>query len=75
MNDVLMRCAAGKWTDLMRFLVRILGARTPPPRIEDPVRKMPLCQFAGMSLDSAKQWEKARGGLHIEERTSPRRVR
>lgn len=26
----------------MRFLVRIRGARTPPPTIEDPVIKMPL---------------------------------
>jgi len=27
---------------LMRFLVAIRGARTPPPRIEEPVTKMPL---------------------------------
>lgn len=27
---------------LMRFLVVILGARTPPPRIEEPVMKIPL---------------------------------
>ena len=27
---------------LMRFLVVIRGARTPPPRIEEPVTKMPL---------------------------------
>lgn len=26
----------------MRFLVRMRGARTPPPTIEDPVMKMPL---------------------------------
>lgn len=26
----------------MRFLVRIRGARTPPPRIDEPVMKMPL---------------------------------
>ena len=29
-------------TDLMRFLVRIRGARTPPPRIDEPVTKIPL---------------------------------
>lgn len=37
----------------MRFLVRIRGARTPPPTIEDPVMKMPLerkiCQCPGSS--------------------------
>lgn len=27
---------------LIKFLVLIRGVRTPPPRIEDPVRKMPL---------------------------------
>jgi hypothetical protein len=27
---------------LMRFLVRMRGARTPPPRMEVPVMKMPL---------------------------------
>jgi hypothetical protein len=26
----------------MRFLVRMRGALTPPPRIEEPVMKMPL---------------------------------
>ena len=30
----------------MRFFVRIRGALTPPPKIEDPVMKMPL-QFDG----------------------------
>jgi len=28
--------------DLMRFLVRMRGARTPPPMMEEPVRKIPL---------------------------------
>ena len=27
---------------LIKFLVRILGARTPPPRMEEPVMKIPL---------------------------------
>lgn len=26
----------------MRFFVRILGARTPPPKMDEPVMKMPL---------------------------------
>jgi hypothetical protein len=26
----------------IRFLVRIRGARTPPPRMDEPVMKMPL---------------------------------
>ena len=28
--------------DLMRFLVRIRGARTPPPMMDEPVTKIPL---------------------------------
>jgi hypothetical protein len=31
---------------LMRFLVRMRGARTPPPNIDDPVKKIPL--FSGL---------------------------
>ena len=27
---------------LIRFLVRMRGARTPPPNIDDPVKKIPL---------------------------------
>jgi hypothetical protein len=30
-------------TYLMRFFVRIRGARTPPPNIDAPVRNIPLC--------------------------------
>lgn len=29
-------------TYLIKFLVLIRGVRTPPPRMEDPVKKMPL---------------------------------
>lgn len=29
-------------TDLIRFFVRIRGARTPPPRMEEPVTQIPL---------------------------------
>ena len=32
----------GVYADLMRFLVRIRGALTPPPRMDEPVTKMPL---------------------------------
>ena len=33
---------AGVYADLMRFLVRIRGALTPPPRMDEPVTKIPL---------------------------------
>ena len=33
---------AGVYADLMRFLVRIRGALTPPPRMDEPVTNMPL---------------------------------
>ena len=33
---------AGVCADLMRFLVRMRGALTPPPRMDAPVTKMPL---------------------------------
>jgi hypothetical protein len=36
-------------TDLMRFLVVILGVRTPPPRIDEPVTKIPLLKPKMMS--------------------------
>jgi hypothetical protein len=31
----------------MRFLVRMRGALTPPPRMDEPVMRMPLCEFNG----------------------------
>jgi hypothetical protein len=34
---------------LIRFLVLIRGVRTPPPRIEDPVKKMPLQETMNVS--------------------------
>jgi hypothetical protein len=33
---------AGVYADLMRFLVRMRGALTPPPRMDEPVTKMHL---------------------------------
>ena len=30
------------YADLMRFLVRMRGALTPPPRMDEPVTKIPL---------------------------------
>ena len=33
---------AGVCADLMRFLVRMRGALTPPPRMDAPVTKIPL---------------------------------
>jgi hypothetical protein len=41
-------------TDLMRFLVRIRGARTPPPRMDEPVTKIPLRLYQPMSTKEHK---------------------
>ena len=35
----------------IKFLVLIRGALTPPPRIEEPVMKIPLFEFFQHSLD------------------------
>jgi hypothetical protein len=34
----------------IKFFVRILGALTPPPRIDEPVMKMPLCIVYRLSI-------------------------
>jgi hypothetical protein len=44
---------AGVYADLMRFLVRIRGALTPPPRMDEPVTKMPLGGETGEQTDIA----------------------
>ena len=61
-DDTAPRCEYGEErrehrTDLMRFFVRIRGARTPPPRMEEPVTQIPLsdrgrcrCQRCSPSL-------------------------
>lgn len=40
---------------LIRFFVRIRGARTPPPRIDDPVTKIPLQQEATLGHATESQ--------------------
>lgn len=37
-------------TDLIKFLVLIRGARTPPPRMDEPVMKIPLGQQSVQGL-------------------------
>jgi hypothetical protein len=39
-----------KKTHLIRFLVRIRGARTPPPKIEEPVTNIPLWHLLSVLL-------------------------
>ena len=39
---VLRRKEQVDYADLMRFLVRMRGALTPPPRMDEPVTKIPL---------------------------------
>jgi hypothetical protein len=41
----------------MRFFVRILGALTPPPRIEVPVMKIPLQDHKSACGRTSKVWE------------------
>ena len=42
----------GVFADLMRFLVRMRGALTPPPRMDAPVTKMPLEREHAISKNS-----------------------
>ena len=58
----------------MRFLVRIRGAFTPPPRMEVPVMKMPLYQVLVLllSLVSCRRWG---GGSSVEEGLTMQRRR
>lgn len=41
-NTALNIRSKGTWTYLIKFFVDIRGALTPPPRIEEPVTKIPL---------------------------------
>ena len=44
-------------TYLIKFLVLIRGVRTPPPRIEDPVKKMPLQETMHVSRRAGVEYK------------------